>query len=435
MRKGALGDQPRLGIVTGFFPCLTETFIYGEITGLARHGVPLRIYSVRRPPAAEVSEEVRRLREETYYLLPPHWGQLAAAHLHWVLRRPLRYLSTLFALLRGQHHRLRDRLRTLVHFAEGVLVAAQARRDGVGHFHAHYASHPATVALTASWLLDVPFSFTGHAYDIWEDRLLLPQKLLACRFAVTCTKRGASELLKAAPMVDPYKVCTVYHGVDLERFSPAARRGGEEFTILSVSRLDRPKGQHLLLAALEALGKEGYRFRLRIVGEGPARRELEELTRLCRLEGRVSFAGRVYHEHLPDYYRQADLFVLPCYRDGNYQDNLPNVLLEAMACGVPVISTRMQGIPELIEDGVSGLLVEQQDVAGLTQAIRRLMDDRELAAGMGQAGRRRVAEHFDQAVSASRLAALYCSQFRAGRKTGLRLIGAAPPPGARPAGE
>ncbi len=401
----------RLAIVTNEFPSLTETFISGEVAGLLRLGLPVRVHSVRRPPAASVSEEVRRLREATSYLLPPRPVELAAAHLRWLLRRPLRYLATLLALLRGRHDRHRDRLGTLVHFLAGVLVAERARREGVGHLHAHFAAHAATIALTASRLLEVSFSFTAHAYDIWQHRLLLPEKLAACRFAVTCTRAGARKLLEAAPAAGAGKVHTIYHGVDLARFSPADRRPrGGEFTLLSVSKLTRPKGQHLVLEALAILAGEGHRFRFQIVGDGPARAELEGLARSCGLQDRVSFAGRVYHEELPAHYRRADLFVLPCYREGSYRDNLPNVLLEAMACGLPVISTRMAGIPELVEDGVSGLLVAQRDVAGLTGAIRRLMADRELAARMGEAGRRRVAEHFDQAESVRRLAALYRAQ-------------------------
>jgi glycosyltransferase involved in cell wall biosynthesis len=154
------------------------------------------------------------------------------------------------------------------------------------------------------------------------------------------------------------------------------------------------------------------------VGSGPWRGQIEERARLWGVADRVEFCGRVYHEHLPDYYRQADLFVLACFNDAGNQDNLPNVLLEAMACGVPVISTRMQGIPELIEDGVSGLLVEPRDVGGLAAAIRRLMDDRALAERLGRAGRARVVEHFDQARSVERLAALYRRQLEA-RATGL----------------
>jgi glycosyltransferase involved in cell wall biosynthesis len=408
---------PCLGVVTNFFPSLTETFIYQETLGVERLGVPVRVYSVRRPPEAEVSEEVRGLRERTSYLLPPRWTEMAAAHLGWLLRRPLRYVSTLALLLCGRHERRRDRARTLAHFAEGVLVASRARGDNVGHLHAHYAAHAATIALAASRLLGVPFSFTGHAYDLWQDRLLLPQKLRACRFAVTCTQVGKRVLLAAAPEVDPGKVSTVYHGVDTERFRPGTQPGGD-FHILSVSRLDKPKGHHLMLVALAALSKEGYRFRATVVGDGPELDALKELARRLGLAERVRFTGRVYHEELPAHYQGAQLFVLPCYMEGGYQDNLPNVLLEAMACSVPVISTRMQGIPELIEDGVSGLLVEPRDVGGLAAAIRRLMDDPALAERLGRAGRARVAEHFDQVRSVERLAALYRRQLEA-RATGL----------------
>jgi glycosyltransferase involved in cell wall biosynthesis len=402
-------------VVTNYFPALTETFIYREIEGLARHGIPVQVYSVRRPPEKDVSANVRALRRQTSYLLPMKWSELAGSHLSWLIRRPLRYVSTLLLVLFGEHHRLWDRVRSLSHFAEGVVVASRARRDGVGLLHAHYASHPATIALTAARLCGIPFSFTGHAYDIWEDRLCLPQKLAACRFAVTCTEAGRRALLAAAPLGEAARVSTIYHGVDVERFHPGPRRPGREFTILSVSRLDRPKGHHLLLDALAALAKEGHPFRVRIVGDGPERSSLEEQAARLGLSARVEFTGRVFHERLPDHYREADLFVLPCYKEGGYQDNLPNVLLEAMACGVPAISTRQQGIPELIEDGVSGLLTQEKDTAALTSAIRRCLEDRAFAVGLGRAARRRVVESFDHAASVRRLAALYRSQLAGGR--------------------
>ncbi len=424
---------PTLGVVTNFFPSLTETFIYREVAGLRRRGMRVRVYSVRRPPEGHVAEEVGSLRAETRYLLPPRAGEFAAAHLRWLLRRPWRYLTTLVFLLFGEHFSLRDRLRTLGHFIEGVVVASQAARDGVGHLHGHYASHAATIALTAARLLGVPFSFTGHAYDIWLDRLLLPQKLRECRFAVTCTEAARRALLEAVPGGDADKVHTVYHGVDLAHFSPAeGPRAEGEPRILSVGRLDRQKGHHLLLEALGALHREGYRFRLTIVGSGPWHERLEGQAERLGIEERFTLAGRVFHEELPDYYRRADLFVLACFNDNGNMDNLPNVLLEAMACGVPVVSTRLQGIPELIEDGASGLLAPPEDVAGLTTAVRRLLDDHGLAARLGRAGRRRVAERFDLERSLSRLAALYGSQLgpaRAGRRPRFRLIrGVAPRP-------
>jgi len=408
MRLGGQPPLPRLGVVTNFFPSLTETFIYREIAGLEGHGIGVRVYSVRRPPESDVAEGVRHLRRQTYYLLPLRWGELLRAHAGWLLRRPLRYLATLGLVLGGRHVRLKDRLRSAIHFAEGAVVAAAARHEAIGHLHAHYASHPATIALTAARLLGVPFSFTGHAYDIWTDRLLLPEKMAACRFAITCTEAARRALLREAPKASPQKVTTIYHGVDIDHFSPGSGRDpGAPFTILSVGRLDRQKGHQHLLAAAGRLVREGHDLKLCIVGSGPWRGQLEELARQCGMAGRTTFAGRVYHEHLPDYYRAADLFVLACFNDEGNQDNLPNVLLEAMACGVPAVSTRLQGIPELIEDGVNGLLTEPEDTDALTVAMRGLLEDREAARRLGEAGRRRVVAHFDLAASVARLAVLY----------------------------
>jgi glycosyltransferase involved in cell wall biosynthesis len=183
-----------------------------------------------------------------------------------------------------------------------------------------------------------------------------------------------------------------------------------------VGRLSEEKGYHLLLEALARLAGEGYRFRLSVVGVGPWRERLEALARGKGLTEQVSFAGRIYHEELPDHYRRADIFVLACVRSAtNSEDNLPNVLLEAMACGLPTVTSRQRGIPELIRDGTDGLLVEPGDVAGLAYAIRRLMDDRALAARLGRAGRKRVEEAFDHETSIRRLAAIFRRELAAGR--------------------
>jgi glycosyltransferase involved in cell wall biosynthesis len=389
------------------FPNLTETFIYREVDSVRACGVDILTYSMRAPRVDEVSAEARKYFADTHYILPVPVRLFVTSHLAAFLQDPRRYLRVAFDAVTGTHDHWADRLRTLAHFAEAVTVMPVIRASGVQHLHAHFAVGSATVTWVLARLLDLPFSVTAHAYDIWQDRLLLPEKLSAAKFVVTCTEHNRQHLLATYPGTRA-TIVVVHHGVDARRFAPVDRRDRAVPHILAVGRLCEQKGFEILLRACALLAQQGEAFECRIIGDGPLRNALHALARELGMTTRVHFLGRAFQEEMPQYYAEADLFVLPCTQaSDNDRDGIPNTLMEAMASGLPVVSTWFSGIPELVHHGTTGLLVERDDPAALAAAMRRLLREPALRQRFGAAGRERVMAHFSLERAAARLAELF----------------------------
>lgn len=391
------------------FPCLTETFIYREVAALRAFGNTMTTFAIRRPQSSEVSTEAQSFFDDTLYILPIGIFHLLSAHLKALVRYPVRYWQILLAVLSGTHTCFRDRLRTVCHFMEAVAVLPDVERLNVSHLHAHYAVGSTTCAMVISRFLGIPFTFTAHAYDIWRDKLLLPEKLRAAQLVVTCTDYNRQHLAQTYGIaLDKFRV--VYHGIDIRRFQPCKRSENATPVLLSVGRLVEQKGFDRLLQACAIAIEHGYQFQCEIIGAGPLRQDLEQLVETLNLKDRVRFRGRIFQEQLLDYYAAADLFVLPCIPASDAdRDGIPNTLIEAMAMQLPVISTRFSGIPELVVDGSTGVLVEPDNVPELAEAMQKLLDNPVLRHRMGQAGRQRVVQNFAIERSAARLYEIFAS--------------------------
>jgi len=306
------------------------------------------------------------------------------------------------------------------HIADAVLAEGD-----IGHLHGHFCHGVATITWFASRLTGIPFSFTAHAKDIYQAELnpgrLLERKLGAARFVATCTCANA-EVLRARH-AHPAQVHTIYHGLDTDWFSPAgaaaAAQAGDAHTaappvLLSVGRFVEKKGFDHLVGACALLRDRGVRFVCTIVGErGEAYEPVSHLVRARGLEAHVKLVGPMAQDRLREVYRAAHAFALPCQvmADGD-RDGFPNVLAEAMAMGVPVVSTRISGIPEMIDDGVHGLLVPPRDVAALADALERVLTDAALHRQLAVAARERICERFDSRRTTVALRDLFAHQLR-----------------------
>jgi len=376
------------GLLVKTWPKLSETFILEEVLGLERAGVPLQIYALQPPTDAIAHDALNAVRAPVCYLPTVtlrHLPTLAAAQLRSALRQPLRHVGGLVrASLRGQ----------LKPFMRGTWLAEHMRRRQIAHVHTHFISAPADVAEHVA-ALGLGFSISAHAKDIYTSRPEdLKRKLEAARFTVTCTEYNRRHLAGLAPEAP---IERMYHGVDAGRFSPDLRTPTETpALILAVGRLKEKKGFDTLIDACQHLHAAGRRFRCEIVGYGDGESGLRQHIARAGLGAHIHLTGKLARTEVIDRYARASVFVQPSRigHDGD-RDGIPNVLLEAMAMGVPVISTPVSGIPEVVETERTGLLVPPDQPALLADAILRLLDNAPLATRLAAYGRQRVLERFD----------------------------------------
>jgi glycosyltransferase involved in cell wall biosynthesis len=403
-----------IGYLPKGYPRISETFVSNEILCLERQGLEVEIFALKRPEphhlqpsALAVHARVRYLPDQVVRALP--W--LLPVHVALWLRRPRRYTRTLrWCLSRCWRERSTTTLRRF--FQAGWLVGFVLRGRRIPHFHAHFCHGSATVAMFVKWLTGSTYSFTAHAKDLYlADPDLLRLKMREAEFVVTCTEHNRKHLDEIGGGAVP--VVRIYHGVDLGRFGTpavAAERAPAlgPTRILSVGRLVQKKGFDTLIQACAALRDRGERFHCRIVGDGPLLGDLLARVRELGLEGTVELPGSLLQDDLVVEYARADVFALACQvLENGDRDGLPNVLVEAQACGLPVVSTAISGIPELIEPGVNGLLVPPGDAAALAGALARLLDDAALRQQFGRAGSQRVRAEFDLERNTRRLRELF----------------------------
>ena len=395
---------PVIAFVVKGYPRLSETFITQEILALEARGLRLHLVSLRHPTEASVHPVHARVRAPVNYL--PEYLHEEPGRVFRAWRRVRRwpgYGRTLRLWLRDL---VRDPTRNRVRrFGQAVVMANELPPE-VTHIHAHFLHTPASVARYAAHLTGRKWTGSAHAKDIWTTpRWEKREKLHDAQWVVTCTAVNLAELGALAPG----RVELVRHGLDFDEFPSVpelepAQGGPPVLTILSVGRAVEKKGYPDLIAALARM-PESPAWRFVHVGGGPLIAELRELAERAGIADRTQWAGAIARPELLARLRAADLFVLACRvaRDGD-RDGLPNVLLEAQSQGLPCVATRVSAIPELIEDGVTGLLCPPGDPDAFAAAIERLLRDRDLRRRLGAAGERRVRAEFSSVTGADRLA-------------------------------
>lgn len=388
-----------IGIILKGYPRLSETFIINEILLLEERGYKLHIFALRNPDEAKVHESVRRVRARVTYIPDYFWRfffSFLITNFQVWRRSPGVYWQALcFAVSRSLQQKSSSTIKRFLQSA--YLVERGLPGAGVAHFHAHFSHGPTTVAYFARRLTKISYSFSAHAKDIYlQERGFLFEKIWWANFVVTCTEFNRAYLFQAVSNETP--VVRSYHGVDLQLFQPApsAVTNGGRPVILSIGRLVPKKGFPVLLHALHQLRQKHADFRCLIIGDGPLKHELENLAKRLGLSQFVTIQPPVSQTELLAYYRQADVFALACevQEDGD-RDGIPNVLVEAMAMEIPVVTTSISGIPELIEDGLNGLLVAEKNPSALARALSALLSKPELARRLAVAARAKVERDFD----------------------------------------
>jgi glycosyltransferase involved in cell wall biosynthesis len=407
-------DRPlRLAYLMSRFPKATETFILYEILELEHLGHHVEIFPLVLERDAVAQPGAMALVERAHDLRP--WSRaVLGAQLHWLRRRPRTYLGVWLAAVRGTMRSPRFLARALIAVPIGAAIGRQVETLRIDHIHAHWATHPALAAYVASALSGRPYSFTAHAHDIYVERAMLDEKIRAARFVVTISEANRRLLAGWYGSLASTKTVVIHCGADPTVFGPATTvpadptstdRPDRPLEIVCLASLQPQKGQRFLLEACRRLVDAGTRVHCTLVGEGDQRPSLEDQVRTLGLEQIVDLVGTQPRDRVAALLAAADVVVQPSVvlRSGK-TEGIPVALMEALASERAVVASEVSGIPELVIDGQTGLLVPPGDVAALVAAIQRLADHPELRQGLGRAGRARVLAEFDLRINTAQLA-------------------------------
>jgi glycosyltransferase involved in cell wall biosynthesis len=397
-------SERRIAYLTSQYPAASHTFIRREIEALRDEGWTVDTFSVRKPGVGEAASERDRVEQAgTFYLLGRSPLAFIGAHAAGFFSSPASYLRTLVHSLGHRAPGARGMLLGLAHFAESVLLARELKRRNIRHLHNHFANSAATVGLLASRFLGIGWSFTMHGISEtdYPAGLMLGRKIEAADLVACVSWFGRAQGLRLVYPEHWDKVHVVRCGLPFDRL-PARRSRSNGKTLVCVGRLSPEKGQAGLLEAFAKLRDRHPELRLRLVGDGPDRDALEKHAQKLGLGDAVTFVGRLPEEQTLVEIVEGDLLVLPSFMEG-----LPIVLMEAMALGVPVIASRVAGIPELVEEGSTGLLFSPSNWDDLAARIDRLLSDDALRSSIAKCAPVRVRSEFDTRKSAKVLSDLF----------------------------
>ena len=413
-------SKKKVAFIFSQFPAYDETFILREMNQLRATGLDFEIYSLKIPKDKIIHKEAEDLARTTSYL-PFFSLKLLGCDLFYLFHYPARYFLAFFQALFFNLKSSNFFFKTCAVWYEAVGFAKQARKDGITHVHGQWATYPATVAFIISKLNNIPFSFTGHAHDIYLDTTMLAFKIKRAKFVTTCTAHNKSYLtglvVSQWSIVDrPWekrknefrkqienKIVVNYHGIDLKKFArPSSMvHRPSSFRILSVGSLLECKGFEYLIEACRILKEQGVEFECTIAGGGRLEQSLKSQVSRIKLEDKVKFTGYITQDKLIPIYKQADVFVLAMVPEIHW--GIPNVLLEAGASSVPIVCTMLPSIPELVQDGETGFIIPAKDPAAIAVIIEKLYRDPELRKRIGEAGRAVVEQKFDVVDNALKL--------------------------------
>lgn len=404
--------MPRIAYLMSNYPAVSHAFVLREVQALRDTGVEVQTLSIHRADRTQLLADADRAEaDHTFNVLPIGTRSLLAAHVVAFGRAPRRYVATLMLALRTGTPGVRERLWHAFYFAEAMVLLRHVRRERISHIHAQFADGATDVAMLVSHYLHGSTSWSLAVHGSVEfynvGRYGLTRKLASATFARAISDFGRSQLMTLASTDRWAHIHVIRCGVNPDVYRPPDRRadGPDGVEILCVGRLLHGKGLSLLLESVAALVSEGLNVRVRLVGDGPAGHALEQDVRRFALAARVTFAGAVGQDEIVAIYGRADIFCLPSFAEG-----IPVVAMEAMAMGLPVVTTRIMGIPELVEHRVDGLLVSPGRVDQLTDALRELIGSPGLRRELGIAARAKVCALYDVRICARAMRAVLESE-------------------------
>lgn len=401
-------ERPRVAYIMSRFPRLTETFVLSEILALEEQGIDVQLYPLLRERADVVQPEtlalVSRARYQPFISLA-----ILRSNLTLLRRRPGAYFRALASVVRGTWGSLNFLVGGLAIFPKVAHNALDMERRGISHVHCHFANHPALAGFIIRRLAGIPYSFTAHGSDLHVDRHMLDRKVAEAAFVVAISDYNRRLIVEECGGRWTEKIEVIHCGVRTDRFRPTADRvAADRLAVACIGTLHEVKGQIYLLEACRLLADAGLSLTCHLVGDGPDRPMLERRAVAWGLDGSIRFEGSKTHDEINRLLAKIDVLVTPSVptRSGK-REGIPVVLMEAMSSGIPVIASDLSGIPELVIDGKTGLLVPPGDARQIAAAIRRIHEDPELRRCFAHAGRAKVVEEFDVRTNAARLAAAF----------------------------
>ena len=395
-------DLSRVGYVVKRYPRFSETFIVNEILAHERAGLEIEVFALRPPNDTHFQNVISKVRAPVTYL--PHMAKTVD---FWAA------LEAAGAVLPGFWEQLGDARGAEAHDVyQAALLAQMAHTKGIHHLHAHFASVATSVARLAARFACVPYTFTAHAKDIFHESVVpeeLRRKLEEAAGVVTVSEFNV-QFLSENYGAAAGRVERIYNGLDLDGF-PYQAPGERLPRIISVGRLVEKKGLEDLIEACAILAGRKADFTCQIIGTGELEDDLRRQIESSRLQSRVELAGPRPQSEVIELVQSAAVFAAPCVvgADGN-RDGLPTVLIEAMALGVPVVSTAVTGIPELVEHGQTGLLTAERDPVALAATLRQALASPERTRHLARAGRQRIEERFDLRTNITALRTLFAGK-------------------------
>ena len=362
-------------------PALSATFVYQEILQLEKMGLKINSVSIHRPINKALSPELEKLEKRTFYLYEQSFLKVVFTNLLLLVSSPIKYTSTLLTVFSDINN-----VGVFSHVGKGLIfrfiIAAgfvrYLKENNIEHIHANFAHIPTDIAMYAAALHGISFSFNSHANDLFERGWLLKEKVSRSKFATTISEFNKQFLIEKGAEEEKIKV--IHCGVYTDSFSNSGTKELSNPPLLgSLGRIVEKKGFDVLIRACEILKRKNISFKLQIAGGGPLKPEFESLVNTLNLTGSIDFIDSIPHKDVPDWIKNLDVFVLSCKKDKNDDmDGIPVVLMESMLSSVPVITTRISGIPELVENEETGLLCDPNDAESLAEKIQTLLSNYEL---------------------------------------------------------
>lgn len=404
----------KIGYIVRKFPVLSQTFILNEMLELEAQGVDLHIFSIEKSNTPRYHKNLHKLRATVTYLPDLLEWKTLLNHRKKIARLfPQGFRKALGYTIKQCNASFGFRL------LQACSLAYTAQKMGITHFHAHFATRATTVAFLTSMIMNIPYSLTAHAVDIFSDRVspkALQKKLSSAAFVITVSEYNKRFLSQnfATPHTTIHRV---YNGIDLSLFNPKPNSSSDPFTFLCVARLVEKKGHDTLLEACRILKERHVPFQCKLIGAGPLQKEIEKKIDQGKLHDMVQLLGPQTQEEVLRHFHESHCYVLTCKTGSNGdQDGLPVAMVEALACGIPVITTPMTGNPEVIRNEYNGLLVPFEEPSAVAAAMEKMVRQRSFYDALCKNTRESVEQQFDIRQTTAQLSQYFCSTHK-GAKT------------------